>query len=578
MAEGAKASGIIHLHGCVNEPGSMLVTKHELDAHYEKPEERAFLEEILRGETILCVGYSHRDEMVRKIQREVRQESIRQAKAGLRQVADLNMYSIVEEAQAPAKSELDALGIGLIGYRTDGTHEEVAEILENILERVQMDAAAQGRRLKALGGKGPDEATDWNEIKDLVRNGGAELKHFLRTADPAQWGSHEMLEAELKAVFTLKDLTDAEGQLCSWLCQRMNGRRLRSILRLAAASRGVMHPALRHYFGFWLQNEEGDLTAADRVMGGLALLGQAKRGGINDTDVTMLQMVAERCNKERNHEVALKVLETLTEIQAAPEIVTTGMRENRIEEIGGIKAQTASESTSLYMFWNEAVRPNVKVDPGRVWRTCTKALEEQQRILDAGRGKKRSWNSWNYRRCAIETHEQDDIEATTALDVLVEGAREALDLLGKTETGNETAWERCISETADADNPLLRRLAVHGVRVGEHWTDSQKLEWMTRDDRMDDGDTHPGQPHIKSLSHQYIISEAIVQRRPDTLLPDADLRWFTLQKIERRMANHSHVMRRIASTNPTLVFTERHIQSPVQLILDSPVRTHRSAK
>ena len=61
-----------------------------------------------------------------------------------------------------------------------------------------------------------------------------------------------------------------------------------------------------------------------------------------------------------------------------------------------------------------------------------------------------------------------------------------------------------------------------------------------------------GQPHIKSLSHQYVISEAIVQCRPDTLLSDADLRWLTLQKIKRHMSNHSHIMRRIASTNPTL--------------------------
>ena len=87
-----------------------------------------------------------------------------------------------------------------------------------------------------------------------------------------------------------------------------------------------------------------------------------------------------------------------------------------------------------------------------------------------------------------------------------------------------------------------------------------------------------GQPHIKSLSHQYVISEAIIQCRPNTLLPHADLRRLSLQKIKCHMSNHPHIMRRIASTNPALVFPKRHIQSPVQLILDSPVRTHRSPK
>ena len=353
-----------------------------------------------------------------------------------------------------------------------------------------MDAAAKGRRLEALGEKGPDETTDWDEVTNLVRNGGAELEHFLRSADPAHWGSHKMLEAGLKAVFTLNDLTNAEGQLCSWLCYKLSGDRLRNILWLAAATQGVMHPALRHYFGIWLNIEEGDITAEERVMGGLALLGQAKRGGINDTDVTMLQMVAKRCSTEGNHEVALKTLETLTEVQAVPEVVTTGVRENRIEESGGIKAQTASEGIGLHMFWDEAVRPIVKVAPERVWRTCTKALEEQQRMLDASTGEKRSWNSWSYRRSAIEAHEQDDIGAETALGVLVEGARETLELLGKTESGDKLEWERRIAETEGAESPLLRRLAVHGVRVGEHWTASQKLDWMTRDARMEDPDTH----------------------------------------------------------------------------------------
>ena len=85
------------------------------------------------------------------------------------------------------------------------------------------------------------------------------------------------------------------------------------------------------------------------------------------------------------------------------------------------------------------------------------------------------------------------------------------------------------------------------------------------------GGEEAGQPHIKSLSHQYVISEAIIQCRPNTLLPHADLRRLSLQKIKCHMSNHSHIMRRIASTNPALVFPKCHIQSPVQLILDSPV-------
>ena len=54
-----------------------------------------------------------------------------------------------------------------------------------------------------------------------------------------------------------------------------------------------------------------------------------------------------------------------------------------------------------------------------------------------------------------------------------------------------------------------------------------------------------------------------------------DLRRLTLQQVYRHKPNHPQIMRRIASTNPTRIFPKRHIQSPVQLVLDSPVRTHR---
>ena len=87
-----------------------------------------------------------------------------------------------------------------------------------------------------------------------------------------------------------------------------------------------------------------------------------------------------------------------------------------------------------------------------------------------------------------------------------------------------------------------------------------------------------GQPHIKSPSHQYLISEVIAEPRPNTLFPDTDLRCLTLQQVHRHMPNHTHIMGPIASTNPTLVFPERDVQPPMQPILDSPVPTYRVSK
>ena len=92
-------------------------------------------------------------------------------------------------------------------------------------------------------------------------------------------------------------------------------------------------------------------------------------------------------------------------------------------------------------------------------------------------------------------------------------------------------------------------------------------EWMTA-----------GQPHIKRLFHQYLTAIVIIEPSPNALLPDTDFRILALEKIHRHMPNHSEIMGRIASTNPALIFTKRHVQSPMQSILDPPMRTHRLVK
>ena len=77
-----------------------------------------------------------------------------------------------------------------------------------------------------------------------------------------------------------------------------------------------------------------------------------------------------------------------------------------------------------------------------------------------------------------------------------------------------------------------------------------------------------GRPHIKPLSYQQLISEVIVQSRPDFPLSVADLRLLALEQVHRHMSNHPDIVRGIASTNSALVFPERHAQPPMQLVVE----------
>ena len=79
-------------------------------------------------------------------------------------------------------------------------------------------------------------------------------------------------------------------------------------------------------------------------------------------------------------------------------------------------------------------------------------------------------------------------------------------------------------------------------------------------------------------SHQYLTAIVIIKPSPNALPPDTGSRIHTLEKIHRHMTNHSEIMWRIASTNPALIFSKRHVQSPMQSILYPPMGTHRLVK
>ena len=106
----------------------------------------------------------------------------------------------------------------------------------------------------------------------------------------------------------------------------------------------------------------------------------------------------------------------------------------------------------------------------------------------------------------------------------------------------------------------------------------QPGHWVTGVGQRSEPNCTAGQPHIKLLSYQQLISKAAAQSRSNSLLHVADLRLLPFEQVHRHMPNYSDIVRPIASTNPAFVFAERHLQPAMQLVIDAPMRTHRLLK
>ena len=483
---GRRAEGVVHLHGEASDPDSMLATDSGLEKHWDKAEEVGFLKGLLEGKTILFVGYSHNDVMIHRMAEEL-------AKA----MVGVKMFSIVEVGEYERcrgdgrvlREKLRAAGIGSIVYRTgdEKPHREVAEIL-NYIEREaeEMRASQERRELEEIGRAGPAKVRDWSRIRQIVTQGGKPLNDLLQEADPVEWGTREMLEeGGLQEYFWSARAKEEQHPVAGWLCSNLDGAKLRNVLWMVRASRGGMPLELRHILGIWLGDKDAALTANERTIGGLALLGEARRWRVTDIDIVILGGIGQRLRASGAHEVTLQTLEEVTTIGGMAETKAAIGEKGEYRDEGTVQAGGTLDGPQVYLFWRETVRPLVEVEGERIWQTCVRSLQRQQAIVDA-EGRKDAWNSWSYRRSAVEDHEQDDMDRQTLLGVLVEGARDALTAMEKSGDEGAREWEAAVERHREAASPLIRRIVIHAVGESERWSANRKLAWLLRGNAIND--------------------------------------------------------------------------------------------
>ena len=491
--DGRITEGIVHLHGTVRAPGSMLVTEQEMQEHYEDgrtPDEVGFLTEILSGRTVLCVGYSHDDVMVAEIQRKVAERE--NAQRGERREAQgrpRKTYSLVrregpKDAWAGKLRKMEALGIEAIVYRD---HDEVPHLLGKVITGVRRDAAWERDRLNTLGERGAVPGTDWGKIRDILAQGGAKLRHFLQKATPRRWQCEEFLEAGGRRPFTEITASETGKELSWWLCRDLDGERLKAVLWMAAKTGGRFARPMWDTLGRELGRRGVELDAAEREAATLLLIEQAESlGDLHHTAMVMCEM-CRRCNREGRYEPALQAWRLLTKAKAVCEIRLRGLESDTVEEIGEVAPALACETWETREFWEKAIRPILAEVHAKVWRIGFETMEAYQTIADSGSATGEGWNGWAYTRKAIEPHEQDSVTQEEAEGAVIDAVRDALDAVEQEGPSGRQEWERRIAESAQATSPLLRRIAAYGVERTKHWDDIRKLRWATQRGRLDDG-------------------------------------------------------------------------------------------
>lgn len=474
---GHRASGLVHLHGTVSKPGGMLLTKMDLERHYDQERECRFVGEIVGDRSMLCIGYSHRDVMIRKIQESVAaRERAREGEDGR---GRRKTFSLVKrESGKPGWEDdlqrLEAAGIEPVLY---DRHEEVPEILDRVARAIAQDAEEERRRLEAMAKQGPRPDTDWNEVGRVLEEGGPRLEHFLRKAALEAWAVPEFMQAGAARVLREETEDPSSGQLSGWLCDGMDGERLRTILWMAAKAGGLVGPALRSRLAWRLGDSDTAVGDMEREQGALFLIGQYENTTHGMREYLPLRWVAQRCSEAGLHEASIQGWAAVANVYAAAGS-RLGSVADGVEETGTLEPRLNVEGWEAKEFYAKAVKPWMEQIHEAVWAVCAHALERQQCILETACGEEEPWNGWSRQRSAIEEHEQDEQRYARGVDALIDAARDALECGGRPGRTGQEKWEARIRRAGASKNVLLNRLAIHGVTESRHWGADRKVRWL----------------------------------------------------------------------------------------------------
>lgn len=443
-------TGLVYLHGNRRpQPRQLVVTDRDFGRAYLRDAWAArFLERMFATYTVLFVGYSHGDVVMRYLARGLGRGAPR--------------YVLTSSPDAP---DWRQLGIQPVGYTlAEGSHVDLVDALERWAELASMGLLDHRQRVAQLMSAPPSRVPEEASYLETLLPDGEKVRLFAEFARGEEWLSWAATQPEFQRLFDpTATPTECTWTLAYWLAEHfvIVEELTAAALSVVQDAGGRLGPSLWSAVGRCLHRLDGPRPGW--LGPWLVLMVQ------NDPDIGQdwleLALVASRWPEDRA--AALLLFDHLTEPQAVlrPSFGHPGAPRFDIRVRGN--------DHWLREAWDSVFTPNLAEAAPAILPIVDRHLRRAHQILVAGGSAATEWDPMSLGRSAIEPPPQDG--AHGGVDVLIDAARDCLEAL--LERGDELGVAH-LNAWAGSDAALLRRLAVHGW---VHRTDvdgTAKIEWL----------------------------------------------------------------------------------------------------
>lgn len=482
-------AGLVHLHGSLEQPPARLVVT---DADFGRAYLRdawatRFLERMFAKFSVLFIGYSHGDVVMRYLARALGPDGHR--------------YVLTD---TPHVRDWQDLGLRPIGYEVvDSSHAALGNAIGRWAEIASMGLLDHRQCIADLVASAPSGIPEDESYLEEVVADPERVRLFVEFARAPEWLDWISTQPVFRDLLSLgSQPSDVGSVLAEWFIEHfvMEEAHTERALGLVEAGGGYLTPVLCDqlgaglhrlgvprppWLGIWLA-----LLVRDAPASAIHWLDYALGASTWPTD----------------RESALLLFDHLTEPTAslAP---SYGLGAPRIE------VHLAGGDYWLRQFWDQILKPNLLDVAHVILAMADRHLRRARDIQATARPGSAEWDAVSFGRSAIEPHPQD--RYTEPIDVLIDAARDALRALLDS---SDPAAAGYLRSWAEADSQILQRLAIHGWTYRSDIDSSAKLRWVANSGRLFNHAVHHEVFHL--------LAEALPDASDDAieLLVDAALR------------------------------------------------------
>lgn len=552
---GRAFNGVVHIHGAVSRPIEMVLTDADFGrAYLTEGWARRFLVGLFRSFTVLFVGYSHDDTVMRYLAR------------GLPSSETKPRFALTWKCH---ESRWTALNITPITYpRSPGDgHDFLYNGVQRLAEYARRGILDWKREITAIAEESPpldDEEIDL--IAEALSNPTL-TRFFTESTTHPDWIDWLDKRKHFDRLFGAEDLQPQDKELARWLADKFAISYPNKIFLLIASHEIQLHP----YFWWVLsqtvgQNHNYPMDADNLSRWVSILLATA----VPSSDHHRLSNISERCLEAGLINSIMDIFDFMTSNRLVlkrgfdwPNMITDGSNPPIDVEV-----TTGDDHYMLNTLWKSRLQPNLDTVAEPLLGRVVHRLEVQHQAYRAWQKSNRKWDRTSSGRSAIEPHTQNRHSTTT--DVLIDAARDCLESLASNHPDAAANWcDRLVRSEAS----ILRRLAVHALQHRTDLTANEKVDWLLRRIGLHEHAAH----HETYRALRIIYPHASVKQRTDVVDAVHTYSWFDPQDedYERRNAyNHFRWLDCLHKADPDCAVAKQALNVVLQRYPDLSLGDH----